>query len=133
MINELIIMALTTVGTVFILIAAVGLIRMPDFYLRLSVTIKAATLGLGLVMGGTAFYFLEFSVSAKVMAIIFFLLITAPVAGHMIGRTAYITGMKLWKGTIIDELKGKYDRKKRVLTSDGNDTEDDHAAPIDER
>ncbi|ODS84212.1 MAG: Na+/H+ antiporter subunit G [Cytophagaceae bacterium SCN 52-12] len=128
---DIIIMAMTSIGTLFILIAAVGLIRMPDFFLRLSVTIKAATLGLGFIMGGTALYFLEFSVTAKVTAIIFFLLITAPVSGHMIGRTAYFTGMKLWKGTILDELKGKYDRKTHSLTSDGDDPSE-RTPPVDE-
>lgn len=129
--TDYIIMLFTTLGTMFILIAAVGVLRMPDFFLRLSVTIKAATLGLGFIMAGTALYFLEFSVTAKVTAIIFFLLITAPVSGHMLGRTAYFTGMKLWKGTILDELKGKYDRKTHVLTSDGDD-QGERDAPIDE-
>ncbi len=115
---DIIIMILTTIGTIFILTAAVGLIRMPDFFLRLSVTIKAATLGIGFIMAGTALYFTDFPVTTKVLAIVFFLLVTAPVSGHMIGRTAYFTGMKLWKNTIIDELKGKYDRKTHELTSD---------------
>ena len=46
------------------------------------------------------------------MAIIFFLILTAPVAAHMIGKTAYHTGVAIWKGTIIDELKGFYDEKE---------------------
>ncbi|GAA4441756.1 monovalent cation/H(+) antiporter subunit G [Ravibacter arvi] len=129
--TDVIIMILTSIGTLFILIAAIGVLRMPDFFLRLSVTIKAATLGLGFIMGGTALFFLEFSVTAKVTAIIFFLLITAPVSGHMIGRTAYFTGMKLWKGTVLDELKGKYDRKTHELTSDGDHAQEGND-PVDE-
>jgi len=116
--TDLLIIILITTGTLFMLIASVGILRMPDFFLRLSVTIKAATLGIGFTMAGTALYFTDFPVSTKVLAIVFFLLITAPVSGHMIGRTAYFTGMKLWKGTIIDELKGKYDRRSHALTSD---------------
>lgn len=125
MILDLVIILITSIGTLFILIASIGLIRMPDFFLRLSVTVKAATLGIGFVMGGTALYFLEFPVTAKVMAIIFFLLLTAPVSGHMIGRTAYFTGMRLWKGTILDDLKDKYDRKTHILTSDDDDEPDE--------
>ncbi|WP_262496552.1 cation:proton antiporter, partial [Pedobacter antarcticus] len=52
-------MAGSTLGTLFILIASIGILRMPDFYLRLSVTIKAATLGVGLVLGSAAVYFSE--------------------------------------------------------------------------
>lgn len=113
-----IIMILSALGSIFILIAAIGILRMPDFYLRLSVTIKAATLGIGCLLGSAAIYFNEFSVTTKVFAIIFFLFLTAPVAGHIISRTAYKIGIPLWKFSVLDELKGKYDnRKNRVESS----------------
>lgn len=108
-------MILSTLGAIFILIAAYGIVRMPDFYLRLSVTIKAATFGVGLILMGAALFFVEFPVTTKVFAIIFFIIITAPVAGHMIGRTAYIIGIKMWEGSVLDELKGKYDKKTHEL------------------
>lgn len=108
--SDLLIMITSTIGAVFILIAAYGIVVMPDFYLRLSVTIKAATMGVGLLLLSTAYFFSEFSVTSKVIAIIFFLIITAPVAGHMIARTAYIIGVEKWKGTVLDELEGKYHR-----------------------
>ena len=117
-------MILSTLGSIFILIAAYGIVRMPDFYLRLSVTIKAATFGVGLILMGGALFFGDFSVTTKVFAIIFFIIITAPVAGHMIGRTAYIIGIKMWEGSILDELKGKYDKKTHELK--GED-ESDHS------
>lgn len=113
--TELMIMILTTLGSLFVLIAAIGILRMPDFYLRLSVTIKAATLGIGCILGAVAVYFSDFSVTTKVFAVIFFLTLTAPIAGHMIGRTAYFTGIRLWKGSILDELKGRYDRETHKL------------------
>lgn len=78
---------------------------MPDFYLRLSVTIKAGTFGIGFLLLSAALYFNEFSVTTKVMAILFFLIITAPVSGHMIGKTAYKMGIKLWDKSIHDDLK----------------------------
>src|SRR5690606_41395019 len=63
---DIIIGILCTIGAVAILIAAVGILRMPDFYLRLSVTVKAATLGGGLLLLGAAFYFPdEVSVTTK--------------------------------------------------------------------
>ena len=78
---------LCTIGAVAILIAAIGILRMPDFYLRLSVTVKAATLGGGLFLLSAAFYFPnEVSVTTKALAIIFFLVLTAPVAAHLIAR-----------------------------------------------
>jgi multicomponent Na+:H+ antiporter subunit G len=46
-----------------------------------------------------------------------FFFLTAPVAAHMIGRAAYLIGVPLWKGTIVDELSGHYDRRTNDLTS----------------
>jgi multicomponent Na+:H+ antiporter subunit G len=34
-----------------------------------------------------------------------FVLLTAPVAAHMIGRAAYLTGVPLWEKTVCDELR----------------------------
>lgn len=116
--TEVIIMILTGIGTLFILLASIGFIRMPDFYLRVSVTTKAATLGIGLILCGAAVYFNDISVSSRVFAIIFFLLLTAPVAAHMIGRTAYFIGTKLWKGSVSDDLKGKYKKNTHELLSE---------------
>lgn len=122
-------MILSTLGAIFILIAAYGIVRMPDFYLRLSVTIKAATFGVGLILMGVALFFLEFSVTTKVFSIIFFIIITAPVAGHMIGRTAYIIGVKMWDGSVLDELKGKYDKQTHELKGEDIESSTEESLP----
>src|SRR5690554_1646981 len=101
--SEWVIMILCTLGAIFVLIAALGIYRMPDFYMRLTVTVKAGTLGVGCILGAVAFYFYDFAVSTKVFAIIFFLFITSPVAAFMISRTAYVSGIKLWKTTDVDK------------------------------
>src|SRR5690554_156598 len=105
-------MILSAIGAIFILLASIGLVRMPDIYLRISVTTKAATLGVGLMLVSAGMFFNEASLISRVIAIICFLLLTAPVAAHMIGRTAYYTGTKLWDESIIDDLKGKYERNE---------------------
>ena len=106
---DILIMILCTIGAIFILIASIGIYKMPDFYARLSVTIKAATLGVGSILIGAALYFTEFSVTTKTIAIILFLFLTAPVAGYLIGKVAYVNGTKLWKHSIIDEMKNDPD------------------------
>lgn len=116
--SDFLIIMLSSVGLIAILVAAIGIVRMPDFYLRLSVTVKAATLGNGLLLLSAAIYFNEVSVGSKALAIIFFLLITAPISAHMIGRTSYFIGTKLWENSVLDELAGKYEKETHELRSD---------------
>ncbi len=111
--TDLIICIFSTIGALSILFASIGILRMPDVYLRLSVTVKAATLGIGLLLACAAIIFPDVSVTTKAFAIAFFIILTAPVAAHMIGRTAYRTGLPTWKGTVIDELAGAYEKEKK--------------------
>ena len=111
-------------GTIFVFLAAVGMIRMPDTYLRISVTTKAATLGIGLLMLAGAIHSNEIAITAKVLAIILFILLTAPVSAHLIGRTSYYSGIKLWKNSIMDDLEGKYNASTEVLESDLENSSD---------
>lgn len=116
--SEILIGILATLGTIFVLLAAVGVIRMPDTYLRISVTTKAATLGIGLILAAAAVYFSEISITSRVLAIILFILLTAPVGAHLIGRASYFIGVKMWKKSVIDDLEGKYKKTTHELKSD---------------
>ena len=96
------------------LLAAVGLVRLPDLYLRMSATSKAATLGASLVLLGAALHFSTAAAAGKALVIVAFLFLTAPVAAHAIGRAGYRRRSPLWEGTVADELAGEEDiRKKR--------------------
>lgn len=107
--TDILFIILCTVGSLVTLVAAVGILRMPDFYMRLSVTVKASTIGSGLLLLCAAMYFNVPDVTNRAMAIVLFLILTAPVAGHMIGRAAYMGKTKLWKESKLDELEGMYD------------------------
>jgi multicomponent Na+:H+ antiporter subunit G len=98
------IIILSSLGSLFVLLAAIGILRMPDFYLRISVTTKAGTLGVGLLLLCNTFYFQDSAVTSRALAIIIFLILTAPIAAHMIGRTGYLTGIKLWDRSVADDL-----------------------------
>ena len=103
------------IGAFFILISAIGLIRMPDLFIRMSATTKASTLGVGLVLLGTAIFWQDIGIAARAIIIVTFLFLTAPVAAHIIGRAAYFDKVPLWNKTKVDELKGKYDEKTHEL------------------
>jgi multicomponent Na+:H+ antiporter subunit G len=102
--REMTIKILLISGTFFAFVATIGVLRLPDLFMRLSATTKAATLGTSFILGATALYFYDISISGKILAIVAFLLLTAPVAAHMIGRAAYFGNVPLWEGTICDEL-----------------------------
>lgn len=131
---DLILAIISTIGALAILFASIGILRMPDFYLRLSVTVKASSLGVGLLLLCAAIMFPDdVSVLTKSAAIIFFLFITAPIAAHMIARTAYFSGTPLWKGTIVDELDGMYDKESHELLSDPAQAIDKSSGPEDDQ
>lgn len=116
--KEIISSAFVILGSVMILISAVGLIRMPDIYMRMSATTKAATLGVGFILIGTAIHFWEVGIVSRLVIIIAFLFLTAPIAAHMIGRASYIDGVELWDKTSTDELRSKYDKDTHELKSE---------------
>ena len=101
---------LSIAGAIFLLLAGVGIIRLPDIFCRGSATTKAATLGVGLMLAATAVYFGELQVTTRAIATVAFLLLTAPVATHMISRAAYFRGTELWPGTVRDELKSSVEQ-----------------------
>lgn len=115
---ELLVAALLLAGSLLMLLAAVGLFSLPDVYTRLSATSKASTLGAACLLLAGAMHFHELGVSARAVATIVFLFLTAPVAAHMIGRAAYVTRVALWKGTRCDELAGRYDPETHRLASE---------------
>lgn len=99
-------------GTLFILLSAFGILKMPDLYTRMSATTKASTLGIGLVLIGTVIYWQDFGIASRAFAIILFLFLTAPVAAHIIGRVAYFGKVPLWEKTRINELKEQSEKRE---------------------
>jgi len=102
--TDALIIIFSSLGALFILLAAVGFLRMPDTYLRISVTTKAVTLGVGLILVSAAIYFDDLSVTSRVLAIILFIILTAPVGAHLIGRASYFLGVKMWDKSKMDEF-----------------------------
>ncbi|MBE0409372.1 MAG: monovalent cation/H(+) antiporter subunit G [Anaerolineales bacterium] len=115
--NDLVASFLLFIGSVFLLLAGIGIIRMPDLYSRIQASTKAATLGVGCVVLAMAFHFIDLGVTIRSLLVIAFLFTTAPVAAHVIGRAAYFVGVPLWDMTIIDELQGRYDVETHALRS----------------
>ncbi|MEM6430798.1 MAG: monovalent cation/H(+) antiporter subunit G [Deinococcota bacterium] len=84
-------------GSFFILAAAIGILRFPDFYTRLHASTKLVTLGGIGILIGAAFAFNNTQQSERIILIIVFFFLTAPLSGYMIGRAGYLRGLPFYK------------------------------------
>lgn len=106
--------ALMASGAFFMLVAGIGVLRMPDLLMRMHAATKAGTLGAGLLLLAVAVHVGTTTVTIRAVATVFFLLFTAPVAAHVIGRAAYLSGwLQLWKHTLVDELREAKEKVER--------------------
>lgn len=91
-------------GGATVLLAAVGMLRLPDLFTRMQASTKAGTVGVSLLLVSVALHFGELEVTAAALLVIVFLVLTAPVAAHRIARIAHLMGVPLWSGTVRDEF-----------------------------
>lgn len=100
---ELVGAIITLLGAFVLLIASIGLIRMPDVYNRLQVGTKASTLGTILSLIGLVFIMPGWS--GKLILLIFFIMMTNPVSSHILARAAYFIKIPFTNRTVVDKLK----------------------------
>jgi multicomponent Na+:H+ antiporter subunit G len=96
--------AVALVGIALMVVAGIGLLRMPDLPTRMHASSKAGTLGAILVLVAVALHFSDAAITVRVVVVCVFLLLTAPIASHVIARAAYRIGVPLSPETVIDEL-----------------------------
>ncbi|ESQ10510.1 MAG TPA: Na+/H+ antiporter subunit G [Chromatiaceae bacterium] len=82
-------------GAGFLLLGALGLVRMPDVYNRIQAGTKSVTLGSVSFLFGIALLYPDWW--AKVLCIIGFILFTSPVGSSTIARAVYIAGVRPWR------------------------------------
>jgi multicomponent Na+:H+ antiporter subunit G len=106
------------VGGMLTVVAAVGVVRLPDALLRMNAVTKASSLGVVSILAGVLL--LDGSVRAvlTLTATAAVLLATAPVAGHVVGHAVYRSGAPLWSGT-----------RREEGVSPGDTTDDDPSEP----
>jgi len=105
------------IGSLFMLLAAVGILRLPDLFMRMQAATKSSTLGIACMLLAVAVHFGQLGITTLALLIIAFFFLTAPVATHMVARAAYLVGVPLWQGTVMDDLRGCYDVETHSLAS----------------
>ncbi len=84
-------------GSFFILVAAVGVLRFPDFYTRLHASTKLVTIGgVGIFAGAALSFGTPLAVSRLVLITAFFFL-TAPLSAYLIARSGYLRGLPFYR------------------------------------
>ncbi len=91
-------------GAVFSLVAAIGILRLDDVYMRMHAASKAGTLGSGMALIAVAFHSLELDVVTRAIAGVVFFMLTAPISAHLLARAAYIVGYRPCAATHVDAL-----------------------------
>jgi multicomponent Na+:H+ antiporter subunit G len=87
---------LVSLGILFLLLGAIGILRFPDCYTRMHAAGKCDTLGSLLVVGGLAIHHGVSLGSVKILFIAVFILLTSPTATHAIARAALRNKLPLW-------------------------------------
>ncbi|MEZ8826463.1 monovalent cation/H(+) antiporter subunit G [Vibrio amylolyticus] len=105
-------------GSFLMLLASIGLNRMPDLLTRMHATTKAGALGVGLlVIAFSIVFWANTPVVVRAIAVVLFVILTAPIAAHVLARTSYFVGVCVWEGTVKDAIKEQYDMDTHQLAS----------------
>ena len=102
------------VGTLMSLFSSLGIIRLPDVYNRAHASTKSATLGILCILLGAFFYFFftHAESSIRLLLGIVFVFLTAPVAGHLIIRSAHRSKVRLADISVRDDLQSHLDGRE---------------------
>lgn len=91
-------------GTLLVFVAAVGVARFPDLLSRMHAATKPQVLGIVLMMSGLTLELGSSQIGWKVLLVVIFQFVTAPVAAHMVGRAGYRTAKVRSDLLVVDEL-----------------------------
>ena len=98
---------LLLLGSLFCLIAAIGVVRLPDLLTRMHAASKAGVVGAGFVLLAVAIISADIGVALRAIVGVVFLLLTTPLSAHLLARASYRTSDQLDENMVLDELKSK--------------------------
>lgn len=102
--RDIVIVALILAGCGFMLVSAIGIVRLPDVFARMHAAGKASTMGVsGLLLAAGLFFYDEF-LMLRMLALIALIFATAPIATTAMARAAYRTGPRKRKHLAYDEM-----------------------------
>lgn len=84
-------------GTFFVVVASIGILRLPDLYIRMHAATKAGTVGLTFFLLPVALLLQDITVLSRVAGTLFFVVLTSPLAAHLLGRAMMKKGYRMWR------------------------------------
>lgn len=99
------------IGSGFTLVAALGLIRLPDVYTRMHAASKAGTLGSGVVLIALGIEAGDTGTLTRSLAGVAFFLLTAPISAHLLAKASYAVGYRLSDLSVMDEMPKTGDKE----------------------
>lgn len=101
-------------GCALTLIAGIGVLRFPDLLSRMHAATKPQVLGLVLTIAGLALSLGSSQLTWKLLLVVAFQFITAPVSAHLVGRAGYRTGKVREDLLVVDELTDDLERARNA-------------------
>lgn len=96
---------ITLIGSVFLFLGALGVLRMPDVYNRMQAGTKATTLGSLFFLTGIGLSHIDCDCLGRIVLLVLFIIFTNPISSHALARASHFVGIKLTDKTVRDCLK----------------------------
>lgn len=96
-------------GSAFILVAAIGIVRLPDVLCRSHALAKAMTLGISLMLAGLWIHLGREAAASglKIVLAVFFQLLTIPVSSHLLSLVAWQKNLQRWRHAPVADHRQK--------------------------
>jgi multicomponent Na+:H+ antiporter subunit G len=107
-VREALVIVVAVIGLASSLSGAVGIVRMPDVYCRIQCSSKTITMGalpmlVALVIGEGPIS----TYGGRALLVAALLLVVNPASSHALARAAYKSGVPMWEGAVLDQVRGE--------------------------
>lgn len=110
------ILLLATIGVAFTAVSSIGVLRLPDVYMRMQAASKATTLGIGCILLAAGFHYGEWAL-VRMLILLFLFFITGPIASSAMAHAAYRTDYDREIVLYYDELAVDEQRQQERLNA----------------
>ena len=108
---------ISLMGSIFLFLGALGVLRMPDTYNRMQAGTKATTMGSILTLLGIGIYHLPWLPQSLIL--IMFITATNPLSSHALARASHFSGIPLTEKTVVDRLREEYEKDEAAVSKEG--------------